>query len=146
MNDENVKKAEVPCFPPVKYPDNFLRIDGPEAKRGLCWEKQRKMGPMGPDRKEELQDRLLERYGAEDPVWVTRIEALTADGDEESLLPTDEEGDSLLVGSTHELMSAQPAVRVLIREGVSQRDAVRLLRKSVKWTGDGLDIEDGLSV
>lgn len=46
---------------------------------------------------------------------------------------TDEDGDSLLGGTTEELRAGGWGVRVQVHEDVDPKDARRVLRKIVEW-------------
>jgi hypothetical protein len=58
---------------------------------------------------------------------------------EDSVMHPDEDGDVLLGGETHELMSFDSGVRVLIPDGVEPEDAARALTKIADWVERDLD-------
>jgi hypothetical protein len=78
-------------------------------------------------KRNELKDRLLKHYGCKEPHPFVQF-----DGFLENAF-TGEPADDLHSGTTHELMSGGPSVRILITPETSQKDALRLIKKIRGW-------------
>jgi hypothetical protein len=76
---------------------------------------------------------LLEHYCQKEPVPFIQFDDITDSNPLDSFIEPDEDGDFLSVTDTWELMSGTPAVRVLIRPGLSKKMVSKALQKIAKW-------------
>jgi hypothetical protein len=83
-------------------------------------------------RKDILKESLLKHYSRKEPHPFYQIDCF-CDTDPDDVFRGDENGDSLTFGTTHELMSGWPSVRVLITPKAELKDVARALKKIRKW-------------
>lgn len=80
---------------------------------------------------------LLEHYAGKPVTAFYQYDGFVIAGRGDDVMRPDRDGDCLMGGTTHELMSGGPAVRILVTRGTSRKDAVRLLKKLRRWIKQG---------
>ncbi len=86
--------------------------------------------PQAPALQDRLKQGLLAHYAERDPQSFFQFDAfIDVEGDADSMMHPDHEGDCVLSGVTQELMTGACAVRVLITPGTSPEKASDLLHK-----------------
>jgi hypothetical protein len=88
---------------------------------------------------------LLAHYKKREPTRFAQIDGF-ADVPADDVMHGDESGHAILGGTTYELMSGNPEVRILIPDKTTREDAATLLRKAAEWIDrSGLDHLRGLT-
>ncbi len=80
---------------------------------------------------------LLEHYAGKPVTAFYQYDGFVIAGRSDDIMRPDRDGDCLMGSATYELMSGGPAVRILVTQGTSRKDAVRLLKKLRRWIKQG---------
>ena len=92
-------------------------------------------------RRDVLKAELLEKYAGKEPSTFLQYDGF-ADVEPDSMMRPDNDGDDIFLGTTQELMTGLPSVRILITAGTSRKTALRLLKKLRRWLKDGGNFSD----
>lgn len=77
---------------------------------------------------DSAKQRLLKHYAEREPKTFYQLDGFTK-VEEDYVFSPDDDGDSVLTSVTEELMTGNSVLRVLITEGATKEEAVRLLKK-----------------
>ena len=126
----NKQKDFVSKIHPTAHFNSEEMRDSYNFKEGI--KKQLEIYFRGWNLKEDRIEKLL-HYFDKPLTQFNQFDVFTEVEPGDPIMRPDKDGDCILGGSTKELMSGQPAVRVLVVPGISSETIQRALKKIASW-------------